>query len=268
MSTKISKNNKQPDVSLLRQTNWINEQFTSNAWVQNRSIARKIVSSLSDDELKALSTEVRQQLLQSLKAGRITLSDSKAIKRLLSSELVQQEYQEGIIVQGNNGFINTTFAHLATLSRLQLGRKLLKSLFDSGKKVTIVATDRISEAPPDSFKDAIPQGRQLCWQNIWGKQVTIKGTGKGSSTTVKYNPTFTYSGRMSAWKGCPPEIALAHELIHADDSAHGRLDPDEVNGVRNYERQAVGLAPYQDKEFTENKFRDAWSPPISLRRKY
>ncbi|MBS1791818.1 MAG: hypothetical protein JST85_29195 [Acidobacteria bacterium] len=268
MDTIISKKNKQPCVSLLRQTNWVNEQFAQKAWVQNRNIARKIVTSLSDGELSTLSVETRHELLQSLKAGRITLSDSKAIKRLLSSELTRKEYQERIIIQGSNGFINTTIAHLSSLSRLQIGRKLFKSLFDSGKQVTIIATDRISEAPPDNFKDAIPKGRQLKWQDLWGKQVTIKGTGKGSNTTVKYNPIFTYSSHISAWKECPPEIALAHELIHADDAAHGRLDPGEVSGVRNYERQAVGLVPYQDKEFTENKFRAAWFPPVSLRKRY
>jgi hypothetical protein len=57
-------------------------------------------------------------------------------------------------------------------------------------------------------------------------------------------------------------------LIHAHDAAYGQLDPDVTEGVRNYERQAVGLPPYEDKEFTENGFRAAWKNPLPARTEY
>lgn len=96
----------------------------------------------------------------------------------------------------------------------------------------------------------------------------MRGTGKGSNTTIKYNPALSCSVDTVDRSKFPPEIALAHELIHADDAAYGRLEPDEVNGVRNYERQAVGLPPYDGKHFTENKFRASWHPPLPSRNRY
>lgn len=253
---------------LSQQTSLLNKQIDRDGWRQSRPLARKLVNSLSESEIRSLPIETRQQLLQTLKSGRITNADSKAIKKLLLSESEEVEYQRRIIIKGSKDFISITMAHLFNLSQLPLGKMLLNSLCKSGKQITIIATDRVSEAPPDDFRAAIPKGRNLSWLDLGGKKTTLKGTGHGSNTTIKYNPTFVFSCRNSTWKRCPPEIALAHELIHADDSAYGRLDPDEVNGVRNYERQAVGLTPYENKEFTENKFRATWHPPISLRTHY
>jgi hypothetical protein len=46
------------------------------------------------------------------------------------------------------------------------------------------------------------------------------------------------------------------------------MDPEYRDGIRNYERQAIGLPPYDQKEFTENKMRAAWSEPQPLRPRY
>lgn len=244
-------------------------QFGQTSWQRNSSTdARKIVESLSDSEARLLPKETRERLLQSLKAGRITQADSKAINKLLSCELTELEYQQRIVIKGAADFISITKTHLNNLSLIPIGRKLLSSLYKSGKQVLIVPSDRVCEAPPDNFKAAILKGRKLKWFDLSGKEKTIKGTGLGSDTTIKYNPSFSCSNKGADWQKSPPEIALAHELIHADDSAYGRLDPDEIGGIKNYERQAVGLLPYEDKEFTENKFRAAWVTPIPLRTKY
>lgn len=255
-------------VALLSQSDLLKKQIDQGAWRQSRVLARNLVNSLSENEIKSLSVDLRHQLTAVLKAGRITNADSKAIKKLVLSELEELEYQRRMVIKGNRDFINTTITHLSNISRVPLGKRLLDSLCESGKQITIIATDRVSEAPPDDFRAAIPKGRQLSWRDLGGREVILKGNGRGSSTTIKYNPAFIFSCRTVTWKKCPPEIALAHELIHADDSAYGRLDPDEINGVRNYERQAVGLAPYENKEFTENKFRATWHPPISPRSQY
>lgn len=255
-------------VALLPQSDLLFKQIEQGDWRQNRVLARKLINSLSESEIKTLSAELRQQLTEVLKAGRITNADSKAIKKLVLSEVEELEYQRRMVIKGDKNFINATIAHLSNISRIPLGKKLLNSLCESGKQITIIATDRVSEAPPDDFRAAIPKGRHLTWRDLSGKEVILKGNGRGSSTTIRYNPAFIFSCRTATWKKCPPEIALAHELIHADDSAYGRLDPDEINGVRNYERQAVGLIPYENKEFTENKFRATWLPPISPRAQY
>lgn len=270
MTSNVSKirNTAKPVVALVSQATWIQEQLDHAPWRQNSSIARKIVDSLTESQVRALPVEARQQLLRSLKNGRITEADRKAVNKIISSEIIELEYQRRIIIKGARAFVDTTKIHLANLSSLPIGQKLLRSLYKSGKQITIMPTDRISEAPPDDFKAAIPKGKPLKWRDLLGKEKTIKGTGLGSNTTIKYNPSFTCSYRTTDWRKSPPEIALAHELIHADDSAYGRLDPDEANGIRNYERQAVGLSPYLDKEFTENKFRAAWAPPLPPRTQY
>ncbi|MBL8190136.1 MAG: hypothetical protein JNK38_19125 [Acidobacteria bacterium] len=257
-----------PPVALFSQATWVTQQLDQASARQIGQIARKIVHDFSDRELRALPADLRQRLLSNLKNGRITQADRKAVDKLLTAELVEVRYREAITIKGTGEFAATTQAHLSLLAKLSIGRKLLDSICQSGKSVTIIHTDRVSEAPPNDFKAAIPKGKTLKWFDLWGHEKTIRGTGKGSDTIIKYNPTFTCSHQTKDWNHNPPEISLAHELIHAHDSAYGRLDPDEVDGVRNYERQAVGLAPYENKEFTENKFRQAWSKPLPLRMRY
>src|SRR5262249_4577180 len=55
--------------------------------------------------------------------------------------------------------------------------------------------------------------------------------GRGSASTVNYNNTHRTTSRG---EGAPPEITLAHELIHAKHANEGNLGGDE-------ERKTVGL---------------------------
>lgn len=257
-----------PTVALLSQTTWVTQQLDQASARHIGQIARKIVHELSERELRTLPADLRQRLLSHIKNGRITAADRKAVNKLLTSEQVEVRYRETITIKGSGEFTDATKTHLSQLAKMPIGRKLLDSICQSGKSVTIVHTDRVSEAPPSDFKAAIPKGKMLRWFDLWGNEKNIRGTGKGSDTVIKYNPSFTCSTQAKDWKKNPPEITLAHELIHAHDSAYGQLDPDEIDGVRNYERQAVGLAPYENREFTENKFRLAWSQPLPLRMHY
>ena len=270
MPLKLSKKGKEsePPVALLSQASWVNQQLDQASWRQIGTVARKIVNSHSSEELRLLPAETRQRLMGHLSAGRITPAGRKAVNKLLTVELVEVEYQHRIIIKGPSDFVDKTRSHLTILDRLPLGQELLNSLRQSGKRVTIVPTDRVSEAPPEDFRAAVPKGKILKWRDIWGGEKTMRGTGKGSNTTIKYNPTFGCAVDPTDRRKIPPEIALAHELIHADDAAYGRLEPDEVNGVRNYERQAVGLPPYESKHFTENRFRASWHPPLPPRNRY
>lgn len=257
-----------PPVALLSNGTWISQQLEQAACRQVGQVARKIVNDLSEEEIRSLPQDTRQRLLNYIKNGKITQADRQAVNKLLSADLVEIKYRDRIIIKGPNDFASTTQAHLTQLAQIPIGRKLLESIGKSGKSVTIVPTDRVSEAPPVDFKAAVPKGKTLKWHDLWGNEKKIRGNGRGSDTVIKYNPSFTCSHQTKDWKSHPPEIALAHELIHADDSAYGRLDPDEINGVRNYERQAVGLTPYESKEFTENKFRLAWKKKLPLRTHY
>ena len=121
---------------------------------------------------------------------------------------------------------------------------------------------------PDNYRAAVAPGKSLRWKDESGKARAIRGCGGGSSATIKYNPAVSSIGFTAAWQRQPPAIWLAHELIHADDAAYGRMDPEMIDGVRNYERQAIGLPPYEMKEFTENRLRAEWSEPQPTRPRY
>lgn len=254
-----------PAVALLSQTTWVEQQLDQASERQTGQIARKIVKTLNSKEIRDLPNDIRNRLLACLKKGRITEADREAVNKLLAAELVEVKYQERITIKGTCEFADTAQIHLSTLTKIPLGRKLLDGITKSGKSVTIIYTDRISEAPPTDFKAAVPKGRAIKWFDLWGNERVMRGTGKGSDTVIKYNPSFTYSHKTNDWKNSPAEITLVHELIHAHDSAYGNLEPDEVDGIRNYERQALGLPPYENKEFTENRFRMAWNKPLPLR---
>ena len=270
MSLVVSKKSKaiQPAVALLSQAAWVNQRLEQAPWRHVGKVAREIVDTLSAEEMRMLPGETRQQLMRHLKAGRITTANRLAVNKLLTAELVEIEYQQRIVIKGSAEFVNKTKSHLSNLAELNIGQELFQSIHQSGKSITIIPTDRVSEAPPDDFRAAVEKGKTLRWKDLWGKEKVLRGTGKGSNTTIKYNPALTCSCDDADWKKHPPEIALAHELIHADDAAHGRLDPDDIHGVRNYERQAVGLPPYENKYFTENRFRTSWKAPLPPRTYY
>lgn len=257
-----------PQVAFQAESTWIQQQLTQAPPSQRERLARQIVEALSPDALRALPGPVRRLLRDQLSKGRITAADRQAVSKLLEADVVQLQFQPGLLVKGPHEFVAKTREHLTQLAQLPIGRKLFRSLQGSGKTVQIVPAARVSEAPPDDFKAAVARGKQLRWRELSGREKCIKGTGEGSNTTIKYNPDAKHIYVSEAWSRNPPAIDLAHELIHADDAAYGRLDPEETGGVRNYERQAIGLAPYENKEFTENKFRASWRQPLPMRTSY
>jgi hypothetical protein len=257
-----------PVVGLYSSSEWVTRQLDQASRRLPRDIAREIVDTLSTEDLRRLPAETRHELKRKLTNGRISDSIRRAIEKLSVADLVEIEFQCRIVIQGPQDFVDRINIQLTTLSRLEIGRKLLRSLLLSQKRVAIVPTSRMSEAPPENFRAAIARGKILKWKDLRGNVKLIRGTGAGSNTTIKYNPDLIRPTKDKSWRKHPPEIGLAHELIHANDSAYGQLDPEEIEGVRNYERQAVGLPPFEEKEFTENKFREAWEEPLPPRTSY
>jgi len=180
---------------------------------------------------------------------------------------VELEYNKGIKIKGPQKFVDSTKKHLDNIAKTETGKKLLKSIADSGRSVTIVPTTQGNAAPPKNWKGALPKNKELKWTDRSGKEHSISGDGSGSDSIVEYNPERKQLGTED-WQKRPPEIGLAHEMAHADDAAHGKMDPEKKDGVYNYERQAVGLPPYKDKEFTENKIRSEWDPKQPERPRY
>ncbi|HKX27195.1 MAG TPA: M91 family zinc metallopeptidase [Blastocatellia bacterium] len=258
----------EPRVGLCRTAQWVDQQLTQARGSDQGSVVRRIVDALSVEELRSLPPEMRRRLTELLKSGRISNAARLAVDKLMSADQVEIEYQHRLLIQGPAGFVEKTTAHLTTLARMPLGRRLLSSLLRSGQQVRIVPACRMCEAPPDDFRAALAKGTILKWRDQFGKMKTIKGIGAGSSTTIKYNPEMKLFRTGEDWRQHPPEIGLAHELIHADDAAYGRLDPEMTDGVRHYECQAVGLPPYEQKEFTENRFRAQWPSRLPARTSY
>ena len=98
---------------------------------------------------------------------------------------------------------------------------------------------------------------------------------------MEYNPFQEKVGR-SAWNKRPPGIGLAHELIHAEQAAHGRMrrgrtdnpgsvdknNPDKPAVVHIFELETIGIPPHDQYPFSENKIRSEWNPPQTERGHY
>jgi Effector protein len=233
-------------------------------------IVRQIVAVCSVEDLRRLAAEIRHQLRDALSLGFAPVKEREALDKIMAAELLEKipaaellavEYQRGIIVKGDKDFVAKTRLRLDEIACVPMGGRLLGSLVSRGLTVTLVPSSRMNEARPDNYRAAVATGKSLRWRDESGRARAIRGCGGGSRTTIKYNPDLSIIGFAAAWQRQPPAIWLAHELIHADDAAHGRMDPEMINGVRNYERQAIGLPPYELKEFTENRLRAEWSEP-------
>jgi hypothetical protein len=240
-------------------------------------IARRLVEASSVETLRRLAAESRYQLREALSLGYAPIKEREALDKILTAELLEKipatelavvEYQRGIVIKGAKDFVGKTQSHLDQIARVPTGGRLLRSLASRGLTVTLVPSSRANEARPDNYRAAVAPGKSLRWRDEAGRQRTVRGSGAGSNTTIKYNPDCSSIGSSEAWQRQPPAIWLAHELIHADDAAYGRMDPEMIDGVRNYERQAIGLPPYDMKEFTENRLRAEWNEPQPARPKY
>jgi Effector protein len=240
-------------------------------------IVRQIVAACSVEDLRRLAAESRHRLREALSLGFAPVKEREALDKILTAELLEKipyaelvsvEYQRGIIIKGAKDFVEKTQCSLDQIARVPTGGRLLRSLASRGLNVTLVPSSRANEARPDNYRAAVAPGKSLRWRDESGRERAIRGVGGGSNTTIKYNPDLSSVGFSAAWQRQPPAISLAHELIHADDAAHGRMDPEVIDGVRNYERQAIGLPPYEMKEFTENRLRAEWGEPQPARSRY
>ncbi len=240
-------------------------------------IARRIVAASSIEDLCHLTAESRLRLREALSLGYAPVKEREALDKILRAELLEKipaaelavaEYQPGIVVKGAKDFVEKTQSHLDQIARVPTGGRLLQSLASRGLTVTLVPSSRANEARPDNYRAAVAPGKSLKWRDEAGRERAVRGAGSGSNTTINYNPDLLSIGSGAAWQRQPPAIWLAHELIHADDAAYGRMDPEMIDGVRNFERQAIGLPPYEMKEFTENRLRAEWDEPQPARPRY
>lgn len=160
-------------------------------------------------------------------------------------------------------------ADLQAIYSTPTGQQLLDSLHASGHKTYIQYGE----------KNAVSIRKDI-WQRAF---YALDGVtpGQGMAVGVEYNPVLADAGPLP-WNKRPPAIGLAHELIHAEQAAYGRMrrfDTDNPGGpdprnpakpltVPAFELDTVGVHPAHQYAFTENKIRAEWNPPQGRRDYY
>ncbi len=168
----------------------------------------------------------------------------------------------GIRIEGTPEYQAKTLRDLDLIANTPTGKSLLESIAHSGKQVTI-------RAPSD------PEAGNSCsYDNPGARFMDASGRpGQGTNSIIQYNPDRTRIGD-EPWETRPPAIGLAHELIHADQAAHGTMtpgttnndarpdpaDPTKIEQANTREVEAVGIPPHDQRDFTENKIRSEWDP--------
>jgi len=179
------------------------------------------------------------------------------------------------------GFAEAARADLQALYNTPTGKRLIESIQASGKKIPIgygeVSGARFPHFPNDPYRQREPN-----WEPAFYNEEGT-GTGAGVGMEVMYDPfREKFANSSQEWQKRPPGIGLAHELIHAEQAAYGRMlrgsspnpggfdptNPNKATVVHTYELETVGVPPYDSYQVSENKIRAEWNPPQPSRRYY
>ena len=169
---------------------------------------------------------------------------------------------------GPTDFEAATRADLQAIYSTPTGRQLLESLAATGRRIYISYGAENRAGFPYNAKPAFYEADGIT-------------PGQGLALTIEYNPFVEKTG-VKPWNERPPAIGLAHELIHAEQAAHGRMlrklaanpggpdpkNPDKQDPTYEFELEAVGVPPYDTYPVSENKIRAEWNPPQTRRAYY
>lgn len=166
--------------------------------------------------------------------------------------------QSNLKVEGTPEFQAKTMVSLAKLANTPTGLGLLQSLDSAPHTTTIKETSNGNEVTDTAYMPPGPTGLlPKAFRNDDGT------AGAGGDHVVLFNPDKKSIG-SEPWQTRDPAIGLGHELVHADHAARGTndkgasdytgLDGNTYNDNKR-EQQAVGLGPYADDPYTENKMR-------------
>ncbi len=136
-------------------------------------------------------------------------------------KLVDQMIKDGhIVIDGDKKYQDAVKKDLYKVANSKTGRESLGAIRDSGKPTTIKNWDpkdpKAGNACGPTHGGAYPPGN---YTDKHGNPVV--GTGKGSPSTVIYNPDPNQPGRGPQ---SPPDTGLNHELGHAANNANGKND--------------------------------------------
>jgi hypothetical protein len=202
-----------------------------------------------------------------VRASTGTKSLSPALAAMLEHTLVVATTAQP---DGPPGFEAAVKADLQTLYETPTGKALLESLHASGKRIFInYGLENAAHFPLSGWEPAFYQ---------------LDGVtpGPGTALRLSYNP-FREEVGDQPWNTRPPGIGLAHELIHAEQAAYGRmrrgdaLNPpggteaasaNKLQEAHIFELETLGVPPYHTYSFSENKIRSEWNPPQTARKYY
>ena len=178
-----------------------------------------------------------------------------------------------IVIEGDATFQGKVLRDLFKISTTRSGQALFASMEKSGKTLHIHPADSNSENT-----DPKAEKKTLGSPGYMG--------GPGTDAEIGYNPDQQrlqpegndpnrYDGEDFANR--PPDVALFHEMCHADDNMNGTMSPaphnekppvyEHDNGKRNdeyardSELRAVGLPPCDKQGYSETSYREERGEP-------
>jgi uncharacterized Zn-binding protein involved in type VI secretion len=127
------------------------------------------------------------------------------------------QYNSTISIEGSPSFQSKVLRDLNKMSQYPKGRERIKSIEKAGQPVRI-KYGASNETTPDAGHDADAAAKG---KPAWTGGV---GTGKGTGSTVAYDPDREPPTAADPTIRRPADVALHHELTHADHMAHGAED--------------------------------------------
>jgi type VI secretion system secreted protein VgrG len=191
-------------------------------------------------------------------------------KAALQNGNIVTQYSPNIVIEGTPEFQAKAIRDLNTIANTPSGKKLLKSLADSGKTTRIHIDTPDGSSPGNwAWTDPPPSGSGP----HPGYLKSDGSAGSPANTEVGYDPDRVKLGgppgspyNSANWAQSPnrpADVGLYHELVHCDDMQQGKLD--SSNGTKlgtkagtslaNYEVRAAGLPPYDKSDYSENSYR-------------
>jgi uncharacterized Zn-binding protein involved in type VI secretion len=179
-----------------------------------------------------------------------------------------------ITIEGDAYYQAKVLRDLYKISTTPSGRALLASMAATGKKLRIHPRGegespggaRTDTDPRRTDPEPMPGGWDYNYPGAYDKT--------GTDAQIGYDPDggSAMYPKSAQTPGQSNDPTLFHEMVHADDMMHGRLDRSECKnpgGIPGYvfcgERRASGLPPYDDRKkwpYSEQTYRDERGYPL------
>lgn len=150
-----------------------------------------------------------------------------------------------IIISGDASFQARVLNDLYIMSQTTVGNARLQSIDRMGHTVTIVSGSG-NATRADSYTDAAMAGGPVLGNP------SATGTGNGTNSTITYNPAPRPTSADPSISR-PGDVALHHELAHAENNGYGRgdfnSDPANPNNPTVEESQVID----QDNQYRDER---------------